>query len=186
MVALLPDSSHFRALGSTIQRVTVAVAADGSVQLIDPPPPSSPVCDSTAILAARALQILPKLPSQLSAGSTWKDSTIMDNCVGNTFAHTILTNTYAVAGDTLYNGVTALHVKRSSIISANGEGTEGQHRVLLSTNGTGTTDLYFDAAAGRFLGSLGTQTSMVDITTSGQLSHFLQRAIERVTFIQTP
>jgi hypothetical protein len=110
----------------------------------------------------------------------------MDNCVGNTFAHTILANTYTVTGDTIYNGVTALHVTRSSVISAHGEGTEGQHRVLLSTTGTGTTDLYFDVAAGRFLGSLGTQTSAVDVTTSGQLNHFLQRAIERVTFVPTP
>lgn len=183
-VAMLPDSTNLRALASVTQRVTFAVAADGSVQLIDPPVPTGPVCDSIAVLAGRTTQLLPKLPSQLTAGLTWSDSATVDNCVGNAFANTVLAHTYTVMGDTVFNGTKVLHIVRSSVMTAKGEGSEGQHRVLLTTSGTGTTDLYFDVTAGRFLGSLGTQTSLIDVTTSGRLSHFLQQATERVTFVR--
>jgi len=39
-------------------------------------------------------------------------------------------------------------------------------------------DLFLDTAAGRLLGSRGLQTSLVNVTTSGKLTQFIQHVTE--------
>jgi hypothetical protein len=96
---------------------------------------------------------------------------------------TVISN-YLVLGDTSFMNVPALQIQRSDSLSAGGQGVEGQHRILVSAKGTGLTDLYVDVTTGRLLGARGLQSTVVDITTSGRLSQFLQHVTESVAITQ--
>jgi hypothetical protein len=64
-------------------------------------------------------------------------------------------------------------------------GAEGQHRVIVTASGTGDADIFIDVATGKLLGSHGLQTSIIDVTTSGGLTKFIQHVIETVTLAGT-
>jgi len=88
---------------------------------------------------------------------------------------------YVVVGDTALTNAVALQIHRTDSLSATGEGTEGQHRIIVTATGTGVMDLFLDTAAGRLLGSHGLQTSSVNVTTSGKLTQFIQHVTETAT-----
>jgi hypothetical protein len=180
-VAQLPDTTNFRAIPATTQMATVAVT-DTGVVVIDPATPETLQCDPSAALFTRAQVLLPQLPSyELSAGATWNDSTTSNGCRGTIPTTTTVVRTFTVVGDTTYDATSALHIKRTETIVAKGEGNEGQHRIVLSATGSGSTDIYLDVATGRLLGVTSQQTTQVGITTSGRVSEFLQKVTERVT-----
>lgn len=74
----------------------------------------------------------------------------------------------------------ALEVHRVDSLSATGEGSDGQHRILVNATGTGVVDFFLDTIAGRFISSRGSQTSLVNVTTSGKLTQFIQDVTELV------
>lgn len=142
------------------------------------------------------------LPPHITGGESWSDSTTTDGCRGSIPATSHVAHTYTVLGDTVLATVltgatapttapvtaptTALHVHRDDVIAATGEGAEGQHRVLVSATGTGSAELFFDVATGRFLGSDGVQNSSVDINTSGRVTRFVQHVAQHVALIGSP
>jgi hypothetical protein len=180
------DTTTKHNLPTTTERTTITVMKHGDVQVIDPPPPTSVICDTIAALVTRAQQLIPKIPDRLVADSTWSDSSVETGCRGSIPATVTATHTYTVLGDTLYDSTPALHVKRTDTITAQGEGSEGQHHVSLVAKGTGITNFYVDPVSGRLLGSLNDQVTKLDITTSGQVGHFVQSVTERVTLAKTP
>ncbi|MES2357702.1 MAG: hypothetical protein V4529_05105 [Gemmatimonadota bacterium] len=88
---------------------------------------------------------------------------------------------YIVVGDTAFTNAVALQIHRTDSLSAAGEGTEGQHRIIVTATGTGVMDLFLDTAAGRLLSSRGLQTTLVSITTSGKLTQFIQHVTDTAT-----
>ena len=74
----------------------------------------------------------------------------------------------------------AVQIHRADSVSANGEGADGQHRIIIAAKGTGDTDLYFDVTSGRLIESRGVQNSVVSVTTSGTTTQFTQRVTENV------
>jgi hypothetical protein len=182
-IARVPDSTNARVFPPATQQITLTLLPTGETQLVTPPAPTSSVCDSTAALATRASQLIPKLPTQLTAGATWSDTVIVEGCRGNIPAVTNIARRYTVVGDTTVGGTQLLHVVRTEAVVSRGEGNEGQHRVLMNATGTGTSSLFFDVTKGRFFGSSGTHTTDVGITTSGRVNHFLQHTTERVMLV---
>ena len=183
------DTNSKRTLQTTSKKVVVRVTQNGETQIassLAPTPDSSTICDTAATIAIQKHQLVPNLPRTLVANSTWNDSTSMTGCLGPVSSQANVTEKYAVLGDTIYDGITVLHVQRLESITANGEGRIGQHRLLLTARGNGIADLYFDLAAGRFLGSARTQIMKLDITASGQTSHFTQYATQHATLLINP
>ena len=184
-IAPAPDTTQLRSVPATTQRVIVNVTPTGDVQLVDPPAPTSGVCDAAAVLATRAQALVPRIPAALTVGATWNDSTTTDGCRGPIPSTTHTLRTFTVVGDTTYAGVPALQVHRADVIDAHGQGAEGQHSVTLSATGTGSAELFFDTTSGRFLGSDGTQTTAVDVGASGRTTRFIQHVHEHATLEHT-
>lgn len=187
VVSPASDTMQKRVAPMPPEQSTITVGADGTVQVVSPAPAATGACDASAAAITRAQQLITTLPPHLTGGQSWSDSTATDGCRGSIPATSHVAHTYTVLGDTvLPGGATALRVHRDDVIAATGEGAEGQHRVLVSATGTGSAELLFDVATGRFIGSDGVQNSTVDINTSGRVTRFVQRVAQRVTLTTSP
>jgi hypothetical protein len=87
---------------------------------------------------------------------------------------------YVVIGDTSFSNTPVVQIHRTDLLSATGEGAAGQHRILISATGTGSADLFFNVTAGQFVGSRSLQTTLVNVTTSGKSTRFIQHVTESV------
>lgn len=191
-VATLPDTSAWRTLPALAGRVTLLVGADGATTVVQPPAvgPGTP-CDSPGValpaaLVLRARTLIPAVPESLTAGATWRDSSTTTGCRGPVLATATVHSTYRVIGDTTTaTGTPAVLVARADSLTATGEGAAGPHRILLRGTGTADADLLLDPAAGRLLSVSSQQHMLLDVTTSGRTSHFLQRSSTRATLADT-
>lgn len=163
------------------QKATITVSVSGDEQVIDPAVVVSGSCDSNAALTTRAQQLIPKLPGRFSSGDHWRDSTTTMGCRGLIPAESTVISNYAVIGDTVFANIPAVQIHRVDSLSADGVGADGQHQIIVTANGIGNTDLFIDVTTGRLVGSLGLQTSLVNVTTSGRLAQFIQHVTETVT-----
>ncbi len=180
-VAPAADTSAKRPLPERTQRATLSIAEDGDVKVTEPVVASTEACDPASAIATFASSLIPKLPPRLTVGDAWTDSTTTSGCRGTVPTTTHALHNYTVVGDTTIAGAPAVIVHRIDSIAADGEGPQGQHRVFISATGTGTADILLDPSAGRFIGLNGTQSTTVDVTTSGRSTRFLQLTNERVT-----
>lgn len=151
-----------------------------SITITDPAPTTGLGCSAQRALHDKALHLLPKIPSPLQLGMTWTDSMTIDACSGTIPVQLNILTRYRVAGDTTYNSLTVLQIEKSTTFSAKGEGTDAQHRILLSASGTEIGTLYFDTTVGMFAGSRSMQDTKIDITTSGHTTNFTQRTTETI------
>lgn len=180
VVEPVTDTTQKRQIPVSSQTATIAVSAAGDVDVVNPLTVTSASCDSNAAIATRAQQLIPKLPSHLVAGDRWRDSTITNGCRGMIPAESKVISDYVVIGDTSFANVPAVQIHRTDLLSVNGQGTEGQHRILITATGTGAADLFFNVAAGQFVGSRSLQTTLVNVTTSGRSTRFIQHVAEAV------
>src|ERR1035437_6199723 len=70
-IALQTDTTVEQDIPTISEQASIAVTNSGDIQVIDPPPSTSVTCDTMAALVTRAQQLLPKIPAQLTANSTW-------------------------------------------------------------------------------------------------------------------
>jgi hypothetical protein len=181
VIAPMLDTTQKRQIPELSQKATITLSAMGDVQVVDPVPGVATVCDSNSALITRAQQLIPKLPKQLAVGDRWRDSTTTTGCRGIIPTESTVISNYVVVGDTAFTNAVALEIHRTDSLSATGDGSEGQHRILVTAIGTGVIDLFLDPAAGRLLASRGLQTSLVNVTTSGKLTQFIQHVTDTAT-----
>jgi len=181
VIAPALDTTQKRQIPELSQKATISLSASGDLQVVDPVPGTTALCDSSSALIARAQELISKLPNQLAVGDRWRDSTTTTGCRGTIPAESIVISNYVVVGDTAFANAVALQIHRTDSLSATGEGTEGQHRIIVTATGTGVMDLFLDTTAGRLLRSRGLQTSLVNVTTSGKLTQFIQHVTETAT-----
>ena len=79
-------------------------------------------------------------------------------------------------GMSAYEGLPALVVQRTDTISAEGDGAQQQHRLVLNASGTGSATYYLDTSTGRVLHLTANQDSNLTVTTSGRTRQFRQSA----------
>jgi hypothetical protein len=181
VIAPVLDTTQKRQAPELNQKATISLSDSGDLQVVDPVPGTTALCDSSSALITRARQLISKLPEQLAVGDRWRDSTTTTGCRGTIPAESTVISNYVVVGDTAFANAVALQIHRTDSLSATGEGSEGQHRIMVAATGTGVMDLFLDTVAGRLLGSRGLQTSLVNITTSGKLTQFIQHVTETAT-----
>jgi hypothetical protein len=188
-LTMVGDTIHFTALIDTSSSTTQGTI--GPVQSVQLPVQlsGSAIGDSLTIAADSATEkcnpisstlsadihnLLPGFPTQLSQGSSWRDSLELTTCQGMIPAAVHIARSYAVAGETAYQGLPVVVVQRRDSIRAHGEGSQQQHRVTLDASGTGTATYYLNPQNG-FVLRLNTEQNLdLAITASGKTHRFRQ------------
>ena len=138
-------------------------------------------CSNPAVSALNVVQrnvII--LPTQLTQGMTWRDSTTAAGCSGSIPITTISIRNYRVIGEIEVSGRAAIAIERTEKTLSTGEGSENQHRVLLRTEATGNTKIYVDRFSGALLSSEGEQRADVTVA-AGRAQRFKQTVKETTT-----
>lgn len=164
-------------------RVTIAVASDGAITVVEPAAVAGASgCQAPeAALRARAVYLLPKLPSQLNSGATWSDSVETSGCFRTASTNTIWLHNYVVEGETKFEGYNTVLVRRNSKVAGKGNVIEGQHNLLINATGVDSASFFVEPTTGKLLGSISNQAMDIVITASGQGKGFKQRAKQIVT-----
>jgi hypothetical protein len=135
-------------------------------------------CSNEALSTATAIQrtVVP-VPLFVQKDMTWMDSTTASVCSGLIPVTSTALRRYRVMGET-DKGI--LIERQDRTVSA-GEGTQGQHRVRLRSDGTGTAQLIVDSRTGSLIESTGTYVTSVVVTASRRERKFTQTTRERIS-----
>jgi hypothetical protein len=173
-------------------RATLALAAPQPADtacLAPPPvgrpgsPPPRPVPATPALsLLATARELLVAPPAELDAGARWEEETELVECRGLLAVTTRTTYRYEVRGPSTFAGVsTAIRVARTSESESRGERETGSRTVRVQGRSRGAFDLYFDPAAGRYLGGTGQSEGTLEVDAGdGRPRRFAQQFTTRV------
>jgi len=139
---------------------------------------------SCETLAQTPLKIIQRnlflLPLQLTAGQTWTDSTSSHVCNGTLQTINTVIRTLRVAGESELNGNFVLALDENERTFSKGEGSQGQHQILIETQGSTTGRLYVDRNSGQLLTAQTTNRTSVSIASSGRIQHFIQNSTELI------
>jgi len=108
------------------------------------------------------------------------DSTSSTTCHGLTPIDVTLASTYKVMGDTNHRGLAAILIERTAVILTEGQGSDGQHTVAITGNGSAAGKFYVDRVTGLLLGSEDRQRMKIIVASSGRRQEFSQTVIEQV------
>ena len=137
-------------------------------------------CDNAGLNAVTALnRSIISLPRAIAAGMTWTDSSTVSGCSGSIPVQLTAIRSYRILGETKDGGPGMIAIDRTDRVRATGEGSQGQHRVLLQANGSGSARILVDRSSGILSGIEGEQKTDVIVTTSGRTQHFVQTVRER-------
>lgn len=142
-------------------------------------------CDNATQASMRTVhRNLFLLPLEIIDQQTWTDSTSSTVCSGTIPLTITSIRTFRVLGESESDGTPALALEQNERTSSRGEGSQGQHRILIESQGTTNGRLYVDRTSGQFLAAnLVTKTS-VSIQSSGRVEHFSQLSTEVTQRIQ--
>lgn len=118
-------------------------------------------------------------PLLLSTGTTWTDSSTTPACSGSIQLSLTTVRTYTVAGQATRGLYPVIVVDRKDRVHATGEGAQGQHRISLLSQGSGSGRVYLDRTTGLLRESESAQTVDLVIGSSGRSQRFRQTVEER-------
>lgn len=118
-------------------------------------------------------------PILLTSGMTWTDSSTVSGCSGSIPLQVTMVRTYSVIGETSREGNPVIVLDRADRIDASGEGAQGQHRVTITSQGSGSARLYLDRESGLLQSSEGKLQTQITVNASGRTQVFGQIVDER-------
>ncbi len=121
------------------------------------------------------------LPSRISPGMTWQDSTTSTICHGSTPVSLTLTHTYRIIDEVTWRGQPAILIERQGKSLSTGDGSDGQHRVAVAGEGVIRGKLYVDTSSGLVIEAEQDQEMRLTITSSGRSQKFIQTIHEVIT-----
>lgn len=138
-------------------------------------------CSREALSTTGIIQrvVLP-LPPVLRKDMTWTDSTTATTCSGSIPVTSTAVRHYRIIGE-MSGSASSILLDRQDRTTTTGEGSQGQHRVRLRSDGSGTAQVVLDARTGAVLEANGVHTAVVVITASGRDQRFTQRTREQIT-----
>jgi hypothetical protein len=121
------------------------------------------------------------VPFELHTGMTWMDSTSAELCNGSIPIIATSVRTFRVLGESLSGTTPVILLEKHEKLHSTGEGSSGQHRVLLNSEGSGIGQIAIDRATGLLVDDASTYTTTVSIRSSGRDQRFTQVVKEHVT-----
>lgn len=119
-------------------------------------------------------------PLELHTGMTWTDSVSAELCSGAIPITVITTRNYRVLGESLVRSVPVILLERHETMISTGEGSSGQHRITLRTEGVGSGQIAIDRLAGFLVDDLSTYTAAITVRSSGRDQRFTQVVSEHI------
>lgn len=132
-------------------------------------------------IVERSLMVIPE---ELQHGVSWTDSSSMTGCTGSVPVTVISIRTYEVLGETDYAGTIVIALKRTDRKYFGGEGTQGQHRVIMKAEGSGSGVVYVSRITGTMVYYEGEQNAIVTVTSSGLNYRFIQTLKEKTAAVR--
>jgi hypothetical protein len=121
-------------------------------------------------------------PLQLQAGMVWEDTLTSTSCNGEITLHLTTIRNYKVLDETSLNGISVIAIDLTEKTLSIGEGSQNQHRILVTGEGNGSGRLYLDPGTGLLFNFSAQIQTTLHIQTSGRLQQFLQ--ISKQTVVQ--
>lgn len=115
-----------------------------------------------------------QLPTQLLAGSTWRDSVQLAGCQAMIPMQSHIVRSYTVSGQIEYEGDPTLVIQRIDTIHAQGSGAQHQHQIELEASGTGSASYYLNLRSGVVTHLVIVQDLDLGVTASGKSRHLRQ------------
>jgi len=137
----------------------------------------APALNGVAVIR-RSLLVSPLI---LSTGLTWTDSSTVPACSGSIPVALTAVRKYTVAGQTTRAEHPVIVIDRLDRIRARGEGAQGQHRISLLSEGSGSARIYLDRPTGFLRHFEATQTTELTVGSSGRSQRFRQVVEEQVS-----
>jgi hypothetical protein len=193
------DTIHFTAVIDTSSTTTQGTI--GAVQSVQLPVQLSGsvigdsltiLTDSTAekcnplssALSADLHNLFVGFPTQLSQGTSWRDSLELRTCQGMIPTTVHIARTYVVSGEATYQGLPVVVVQRRDSVQAHGEGAQQQHRITLDASGTGNANYYLNPQSG-FILRLNTEQNLnLAIITSGKTYRFRESSTQNFSSVR--
>jgi hypothetical protein len=119
-------------------------------------------------------------PQDLRLGQTWTDTGTVLTCHDLVPVSLTAVRTYSVEGEVRTPGKTVLVITRTEQSTGAGEGSSGQHRVAITSQGSGSARFLLAPATGLLDSSSIEHRSTISITTSGRTQVFSQAIRETV------
>lgn len=113
------------------------------------------------------------LPTPLVSGATWTDSITFSGCSGAIPTKTVSVRVFQVLSEAENAGQQALLLKATGHSLSSGEGTEGQHRVLVQSEGTESAHILIDRTTGALLDWNGQEKTLLTVK-AGYSQRFTQ------------
>jgi hypothetical protein len=142
---------------------------------------SSTDCTNTAV---STLSVIPRsfilVPVELHTGMTWTDSTSVELCNGSIPVVATSVRFFRVLGESLSGTTPVILLEKHEKVYSTGEGSSGQHRILLKSEGSGVGQVAVDRVTGLLVDATSTYTTTVSIRSSGRDQRFTQVVKEHV------
>jgi len=139
-------------------------------------PPSDECNPVRATVATDLYNLLPRFPSSMSKGTSWRDSISTSGCHAGIPTNAVTRRTFTVSGELDHSGRRLILVERADSVTARGSGAYNQHRMQVESTGNGTAAYYLDAGSGEVSQFTSSQRSLIRVTTSGRVHTFTQVA----------
>jgi len=134
-----------------------------------------PDCNNPAMAALPSLQrAIVVTPSLLVGDMAWRDSSSTSSCSGTVPVSLITVRQYRVLGESSHAGMPSILLERLETATFRGEGSQDQHRILISGTGTGTSQVHLHPVSGRLMSLDGEHRSDLVVTSSGRQQRFKQ------------
>lgn len=164
----------------------VLMSLTGQLAILPPDTAGDSCAVAGGMLAERARSLIVPLPTVISLGGTWRDSTRTMICAGGLPVAVSAVQAYRVAATGRYQGTPVLRLERSDTLRYQGGGTQRGRSVVVTGDGTGRATYYLDPVRGLVLGGTGESLTRFSVSTlAGGTRTFSQRARQEIA-LQKP
>lgn len=118
------------------------------------------------------------LPLEIAADQSWTDSTSSLVCSGTLPITYTVIRTLTVAGESELEGNPVLVLNQSERTFSSGEGSQGQHRIIVEGQGLTNGRLYINLVSGQLVAVNSTNKTSLSIQSSGRIQHFSENSTE--------
>lgn len=169
---VLPFSFTGRVIGNGF---VVEKVADQSIS-------ETPACTSSTMSTVTSiLHTMPVVPTIVTVGDTWTDSSSISTCSGVIPTTLTAVRHYRVFDEVKHGETETILIERTDKDSFMGEGSQNQHRIIVAGQGMGSSRLYLDPTTGHLKNAVGEYRTTLTIVSSGRSQRFTQVVRETTT-----